>query len=979
MKTNRIIKISLLSIVLLVVISFGVVAWIVTAGLREPVQVPTPDYWPTNSWRMSSPEEQGFDSEKLAKGLREIESKQIDIDSLLIIRNGYIVLDAHFYPYDGTFPHDLASVTKSVMTTLIAIATEQGKLNLDAPVVSFFPERTIANLDDRKAQITVRHLAGMVNGMESGCFEGDQPTIDAMMAHPDYVQAALDRPMVSEPGTEYCYDSPGMHLLSAILQETTGMTALDFARQNLFGPLGIQEAIWESDPQGYSHGWGDLHLLPEDAAKIGFLWLHRGMWNGQQIVPEAWVLDSVKAHSRSVGPDYGYGYGWWVSTGDYYASGRDGQKIRVMASINTVVVTTGAGFDYPEIESWLTPILLQLKVRDTRPANQDGLAALQAALAAVGQSPTASRAVSSSDTARAISGRTYRCEENAAGLESLRMDFNDPKFATFDLDLADTDSFWSIGLDGSYRVSPEGDGMRGYWKDSQIFLIETFDIGVVTRQMEVDGDRLQFSLPDAGLSIACHQVIAQTSNALAHGWTMSTPEEQGFDSTKAAEGLLAIKENGTLIHSLMVIHNDKVILDAYFYPYDGSIYHDLASVTKSVMTTLIGIAADQGKLSLDDTLISFFSDREIANLDERKEKITLRHLASMSSGLECAQDDEITLIKMRASKDWVQFALDLPVMKEPGTGFAYCGVNMHLLSAILKEATGMNALEFARKNLFGPLGIQDVYWPADPQGVTHGWGDLCLHPADMAKFGSLFLHEGQWEGKQIVSRSWVESALQTSMKGTGRIEDYGYGWWIGQPNDEPEFLAAGRGGQKIKVYPRLKMIIVVTGGGFEYSEIEPYMLAAMEGLSGGALPPNPVGAANLNAALIAIAQGPQPEPVPPLPAIAKSISGQTFVFQPNPTLSSFRLDFDDPTEAIFQLEVANEPGSRVVGVGLDGAYRPSQAGRPIIARGRWIDEKTFEIDYNEGPGLSVYEFRLRFDGEEVIFVGPGWSVKAYKK
>lgn len=502
MKTGQVIKISLLTVALLALIGIASLVWLFTAGLRTPVQVPAPEYWPTNGWRTTPPEEQGFDSGKLAEGLQDIRSKGINIDSLLIIRNGYVVLDAHFDPYDGSFPHDLASVTKSVMTTLIAIAADQGKLDLDTPVVSFFPERTIANLDDRKARLTVRHLAGMVNGMESGCFEGDQPTIDAMMSHPDFVQAALDRPMVSEPGTEYCYDSPGMHLLSAILQKTTGMTALEFARQTLFSPLGIQEAIWESDPQGNSHGWGDLHLLPEDAAKIGFLWLHRGLWDGQQIVPEAWVLDSIKAHSKSVGPDYGYGYGWWVSRGDYYASGRDGQKIRVMASINTVVVTTGAGFDYPEIEGWLTPILLQLILRDTRPPNPEGLAALEAALATAVQS-SASRTAGSSETALAISGQTFRCEENAVGLKSLRMDFNHPKFATFDLDLVDTDSVWLIGLDGSYRVSPEGDGMRGYWKDSRTFLLDTFDIGVVNRQMTVNGDELQFSLPDAGLTITC--------------------------------------------------------------------------------------------------------------------------------------------------------------------------------------------------------------------------------------------------------------------------------------------------------------------------------------------------------------------------------------------------------------------------------------------------------------------------------------------
>ncbi len=243
-----------------------------------------------------------------------------------------------------------------------------------------FPAALIANLDERKQRMTVRHLMGMVNGMELGCMDGDEQTLALMRAQPDWVQAALDRPMVAEPGTRNCYDSPGMHLLSAILQETTGMTALEFARQNLFEPLGIHEVIWEVDPQGYTRGWGDLHLLPEDAAKIGFLWLHRGQWDGRQIVPEAWVLDLVRPHSKFVQGDFGYGYGWWVSWGDYLASGRGGQKVRVIASRNTILVVTGNYYEYSEVEKWLLPMLISLD--GARPANPEGEAALAAALSA---------------------------------------------------------------------------------------------------------------------------------------------------------------------------------------------------------------------------------------------------------------------------------------------------------------------------------------------------------------------------------------------------------------------------------------------------------------------------------------------------------------------------------------------------------------------------------------------------------------------
>jgi hypothetical protein len=368
-------------------------------------------------------------------------------------------------------------------------------------MVSFFPNRAIANLDARKQSITVRHLASMRNGMESGCFEGDEPTLQAMRANPDWVQAALDRPMVSEPGTEFCYDSPGMHLLSAILQEATGMTALDFARQNLFEPLGIQNVIWDSDPQGYSRGWGDLHMLPEDLAKIGYLWLHRGQWDGRQIVSEAWVLDSVRLHSKFIEPDFGYGYGWWITEKDYQGSGRGGQRVRVMASLDLIVVATGSDFDYSEVEAWLIPMLLQMK--DSQPANPQGLAQLETILKAVEQDEPGWSAAYTPDTATLVSGNTYHCESNPAGIETVRMDFDGSEQATLSATMDGVDMSWAIGLGGSYRLAPDGMASRGYWEDDHTFDLEQFDIGVLSRQVVFDGEELQISLPEADLRVSC--------------------------------------------------------------------------------------------------------------------------------------------------------------------------------------------------------------------------------------------------------------------------------------------------------------------------------------------------------------------------------------------------------------------------------------------------------------------------------------------
>lgn len=466
------------------------------------------------------------------------------------------------------------------------------------------------------------------------------------------------------------------------------------------------------------------------------------------------------------------------------------------------------------------------------------------------------------------------------------------------------------------------------------------------------------------------------------GWSSGTLEEQGFDSAKMAEGLLAMRDASIPIHSLMLVRNGSVALDASFYPYDGRGVHDLASVTKSIMSTLIGIASDQGKLKLDDTLVSFFPDRTIANLDSRKQHITVRHLASMSSGLNCTRANHESLtLQMRASPDWVQYALDTPVRWEPGTHFEYCNLNMHLLSGVLTKATGMTALEFARQNLFEPLGIQEVVWPTDPQGNNWGWGNLYLIPHDLAKIGYLWTNEGKWGDKQVVSREWVESAVKGQIASDSG-EDYGYGWWVGVGQQAGEYYADGVGGQSLRVIPSANAIIVTTGGGFEIDQIMPYITAAFVDKQ-GVLPANPAGVARLNQALVMLAQSPdKPGPVPTPPATARLVSGKTYVFGEgqNSVIKSLRLDFNDSAQAQFQISVVDYQSTRGGPVGLDGIYRisslPGPNYLPEAFRGRWSDAQTFLIDYDRVSGRERFTLTLRFEGEaadQVIIEAQGRS------
>lgn len=459
---------------------------------------------------------------------------------------------------------------------------------------------------------------------------------------------------------------------------------------------------------------------------------------------------------------------------------------------------------------------------------------------------------------------------------------------------------------------------------------------------------------------------APTSDA----WPTATPEQAGLDSGKLADALLALQQKVPDLHSVILIRHGKLVLNAAFYPYDGVTPHDQASVTKSVLTTLVGIAIDQGKLRLDQPALSFFPDRTIAHRDARKERMTVGDLASMTSGLACQREPgEPTQAAMTASADWVQFVLDLPMAAEPGTTWNYCSPGMHLLSAVLTKATGMTALDFAWQNLFGPLGMQDVIWPADPQGYTRGAGDLMLRPTDAAKLGQLWLNGGVWSGRRIVSQAWVTAASTAQAKTTDENQDYGYGWWMDRQNPAGHvFRADGRGGQFVVVVPSLDVVLATTGAGsFNAGDVGDVIAQALVDPA-KPLPANPAGVARLNKTVAGLLAAPTPQPVPSLPATAKAISGTTFAFAQNPTgITTLRLDFARQNEAQLALNVRGLTRPIEVAIGLDGVdhFLPGDYGFPAGARGAWTDAQTFEATYTTIANDDAYTLQLRFAGDRV--------------
>ena len=458
--------------------------------------------------------------------------------------------------------------------------------------------------------------------------------------------------------------------------------------------------------------------------------------------------------------------------------------------------------------------------------------------------------------------------------------------------------------------------------------------------------------------------VAQETYWPTHGWRSSTPEAQGMDSEVLSRAFDYVRQNQIPIHSLLIVRNGYVVLDAYFYPFQEGLVHDGASMTKSITSTLIGVAIGKHNLSsVRQPVLSLFPERNVANRDERKERMTVEDLLTMTSGLDCHVDHgEITLREMIESKNWVQFMLDRPMLAEPGSKFEYCSGGMHLLSGIISETTGSSELEFARHELFQPLGIEDAIWPSDPQGFSTGWGDLHLRPRDMAKIGYLWLHQGRWEGREIVPAEWMQAATQAhSHPGEGNVE-YGYGFWVYPHRNPIEYEALGRGGQRITVTPAQNRIVVFTGGEFEPGEIGKFIGESMK--SGQPLPENPTGQAHLAAAVSAADRPPEA----PATSMSKVISGRKYVVETNPRgLKSFSITFSGPNEAVVHLEstdgrVEERP------VGLDGIPRLSPGGRfglPVAMQGRWENNHTFVFDYDEVANINSYRYRLRFIHDDV--------------
>lgn len=294
--------------------------------------------------QVSSATASGFDSTRVLAVFEHVATAP-EFDNaygLLILRHGQLVAEGYFRGYERSRRNNVKSVTKSVLSLLVGIAIDRGYIQgVDQKLSDFFPEYIGETSDHRMQQITLRDLLTMQAGLrwrEHLPWFGLDWDPARMYWSSNTIAYVLGRPMQSVPGSTFEYSTGVTQLLAGVLWKATGQTPRDFAAEHLFEPLGIRNVEWRAGKDGISYGGVGLFLTPREMAKIGLLALQRGRWEGEQLVPEAWIDESTRGHAILGYSDGPYGYLWWVRPHGYTAQGARGQYVYVVPEEDLVVV-----------------------------------------------------------------------------------------------------------------------------------------------------------------------------------------------------------------------------------------------------------------------------------------------------------------------------------------------------------------------------------------------------------------------------------------------------------------------------------------------------------------------------------------------------------------------------------------------------------------------------------------------------------------
>lgn len=471
-----------------------------------------------------------------------------------------------------------------------------------------------------------------------------------------------------------------------------------------------------------------------------------------------------------------------------------------------------------------------------------------------------------------------------------------------------------------------------------------------------------------GLVAGC--VLAAIVRVPAAPLPRSAPEAQGVDSAGVLALVDALQARIHFVHSVMLLRHGHVVAEGWWSPYAPDDVHILYSVTKTFVSTAVGFAAQEGKLSVDDKVLSFFPELDPAHPSPQMLNMRVRDLLRMSTGHE---HDSIPLLRASPGGAWTRAFLASAVEFKPGTHFLYDSGGAYMLGAIIQRVTGMTVEAYLEPRLFQPLGIRRHPWGLSPEGVDLGDGGLSLRTEDLAKFGQFYLQRGVWNGRQLLARRWIDAAssLQTSNGSDPNGNwDQGYGYliWL---NKGGGYRADGALGQFCFVFPAYDAVLAVTSGTSDLSglmdTVWKYLPPAFHYV---ALPPNAAAREALRQELSSLALPVQAGASQSPRAAALSL--QPFRLEPNERgLRSVAIDFSG-AEPVLLLEDAGGRHAIRCGWGkwLRGRtdFYPrisdmwAQKDSGIAACAAWADPDTFvaQLCFDETP--YILTCRFHFEG-----------------
>ena len=458
-----------------------------------------------------------------------------------------------------------------------------------------------------------------------------------------------------------------------------------------------------------------------------------------------------------------------------------------------------------------------------------------------------------------------------------------------------------------------------------------------------------------------------------------TPESQGFSSTAITAFIDAAEQRQIELHSMMLLRHGYVVAEGWWSPYSPDRIHQLYSLSKSFTSTAIGLTIDEGLLSVDDLVLSFFPDKLPDKLDPYLEKMRVHHLLSMSTG---HLEDAIDRARQAGGDDWIAGFFAVPPDQAPGTVFAYNNAATLVLSAILQNLTGLKLVEYLGPRLFEPLGITQAYWYETPQGINPGFSGLHITTESIARFGQLYLQKGQWDGQQLIPERWVATATAKHIDTNPPPEDetpdwdqgYCYQFWRGRHNT---YRADGAFGQFCLVMPEQDAVLATTAGVDHMQSILDlvweYLLPA---IGEQVLEDDPAVQKVLSKQLKRLEI--QPKQASASAPMAASVSGNTYDFRSDPNAEGTEFVTLHFHEDHAVLVVKDDGGTHQVVCGYN-AWLPGRTTLldteevPVMSSGAWTSPEMFtiEIRYIQTPHCFTVDF---YFGGSDLQASPRWNV-----